>query len=227
LGGAVAYVAARGPVSDTTQTLDSSDTVGSLNQATLDVSAGAATMMVEGNTALGPDLYRAHIEYRGSKPAVSLDRSTGALRISQKDDLGFFANRRFVVDLQINSAVTWSVSADAGSTNATLRLSAVKLGTITLNTGASRMDITLGRPAGIVRINVDGGAINLILHRPSGSEASVHVSGGAVSLNADGRQLHGIGDESWQTNGYDGAADAYQVVVNGGASMVTVDTRAA
>jgi LiaI-LiaF-like transmembrane region len=227
LGGAVAYVAVRGPVSYATQTLDSSDTVGSLNQATLDVSAGAATMTVEGSGALGSDLYRAHIEYAGSKPGVSLDRSTGALRISQNNDVGFFASRRFVLDLQINSAVRWNISADTGSTNGTLRLSAVKVGSIKLNTGASRTDITLGRPIGIVPINIDGGAISLHLHRPSGSEASLHISGGAVSLNADGRQLHGIGDESWQSNGYDGAADAYQVEINGGASSVTVDTSGA
>ena len=227
LGAAAAYVAVRGPVSDTTQILDSSDTVGSLNQAALDVSAGAATMTVEGSSALGSDLYRAHIEYAGSKPEVSLDRSTGTLRILQSNDVGFFASRRFVLDLQINSAVSWNISADTGSTNTSLRLSSIKVGSIKLNAGASRTDITLGRPTGIVRIGVDGGAITLHLHRPSQSEAFVHVSGGALSLNADGRQLHGIGDESWQSNGYVGAADAYQVDVNGGASMVTVDTSGA
>jgi hypothetical protein len=45
-----------------------------------------------------------------------------------------------------------------------------------------------------------------------------------VNLEADGRQLHGVGDESWQSAGYDGAGDAYHVEVSGGASNVTVDT---
>jgi hypothetical protein len=224
VGGAVVYVAVRGPVSNATQTMDASDSVGSLNLATLDVDAGAATMTLEGSSALGSDLYRAHIQYAGTRPKVSLDRSTGNLQIFQNNDLGFFASRRFVLDLQINSAVSWNVSADTGSTNGTLKLSAVKVGSITLNTGASRTDLTLGRPTGIVRISVDGGAISLHLHRPSGSEAYVHVSGGAVSLDADGRQFRGVGDETWQSNGYVGAADAYQVEVSGGASSVTVDT---
>jgi hypothetical protein len=48
-----------------------------------------------------------------------------------------------------------------------------------------------------------------------------------VSLDADGRRLHGIGEETWQSTGYDGATDAYQVDVNGGASTVTVDTTSA
>jgi Domain of unknown function (DUF5668) len=224
VSGAVAYVAVRGPVSDTTQTMDTSDGVGSLNQATVDVDAGVATMTVEGSSALGSDLYRAHIEYAGTKPEVRLDRSTGSLQILQNNDLGFFASRHFVLDLLINSAVAWNVSADTGSTNDTLNLSAVKVGSIKLNTGASRTDITLGQPAGIVPISVDGGSITLHLHRPSGAEASVHVSGGSVSLDADGRQLRGVGEESWQSSGYVGAADAYQVEINGGQSTVTVDT---
>jgi hypothetical protein len=227
VGGAVVYVAVRGPVSDTTQTMNTSDAVGSLNQATLDVDAGAATMTVEGSSSLGSDLYRAHIEYAGTKPAISLDRTTGNLRIFKNNDFSFFANRRFVLDMQLNSAVSWNISANSGASNDTLKLSSVKVGLITLNAGASHADITLGRPTGIVRISVDGGAITLRLHRPIGSEAFVHVSGGAVNLNADGRELHGVGDETWQSAGYDGAADAYQVEVSGGASNVTVDTTAA
>jgi len=207
--------------------MDTSDAVGSLNQATLDVDAGAATMTVEGSNSLGPDLYRAHIEYSGRKPAVSLDRSTGNLRIFKNNDFAFFASRRFVLDVQLNSAILWNISANTGASNDTLKLSAVKVGSITLNAGASRTDITLGRPMGVVPISVDGGAITLRLHRPSGSEAFVHVSGGAVTLNADGRQLHGVGEESWQSAGYDGAADAYHVEISGGASTVTVDTTAA
>ena len=224
LVGAVAYVAVRGPVSDTTQTIDTSDSVGGLSHANLDVNAGMATMTVEGSNSLGSDLYHAHIEYAGTKPAISLDRSTGNLRIVKNDDFGFFASRRFVLDLQLNSAVSWNVSANSGASNDTLKLSTVRVGSITLNGGATRTDITLGRPTGVVNISVDGGAITLRLHRPSGSEAFVHVSGGAVNLNADGRQLHGVGDETWQSAGYDGAADAYHVEISGGASNVTMDT---
>jgi len=227
VGGAVAYVAVRGPVSDATQTMNTSDAVGILNEATLDVDAGAMTMTVAGSDSLGSDLYRAHIEYSGTKPAIRLDRTTGNLRIFKNDDFALFASRRFVLDLQLNSAVSWNVSTNSGASNDTLKLSTVTVGSITLNAGASRTDITLGRPTGMVPIRVEGGAITLRLHRPRGSEAFVHVSGGAVTLDADGRELHGVGDETWQSAGYDGAADAYRVEINGGASTVTVDTAAA
>jgi hypothetical protein len=45
-----------------------------------------------------------------------------------------------------------------------------------------------------------------------------------VSLDADGEQHRGVGSQSWQSSGFDGASDAYKVDVNGGACTVTIDT---
>jgi hypothetical protein len=225
--GAVAYVAVGPAIPGGTQTLNASDSIGNLNQATLHVDVGAATMTVTGSGDLGADLYRAHIEYSGPKPDISLDRSSGDLQISQNNTFGFFGSRRFVLDLQLSSAVSWNFSVNTGAASDTFRLSALKVGSIELNTGASREDITLGKPTGAVPISVNGGALTVHLHRPSGTEASVQVSGGAVSLVADGQQHHGIGDQSWQSSGYGGASDSYRVDVNGGACTVTVDTSGA
>jgi hypothetical protein len=224
--GAAAYVAARGPVPIGSQTLNTSDTVGSLKQATLHVSAGAVRLRVDSSDALGADLYRAHIEYSGPKPVVSLDRTTGLLEISHSDDFAFFADRSFALTLEVSSAVTWNISEDIGSANDTLNLSALKVGSIKLSTGASHDVITLGTPTGIVPISVEGGDLTVLVHRPAGTEASVRVSAGAVNLSADGTQYHGVGDETWQTSGYDHATDGYRVEVNGGASTVTMDTSA-
>jgi hypothetical protein len=62
------------------------------------------------------------------------------------------------------------------------------------------------------------------VHRPKGTEASAQVSGGAVNLTGDGNRRGAIGSARWQTDGYGGAADAYNIEVNGGACTVTVDT---
>lgn len=223
-GGAIAYVAVGPSIPGGSQTLDASDAVGNLDQATLHVDVGAATMTVTGSGALGADLYRAHIEYSGSKPDISLDRSTGDLQLSQNNPFGFFGSGRFVLDLQLNSAVSWNFSVNTGAASDTFNLSTLKVGSFELNTGASREDITLGTPTGAVPISVSGGALTVHLHRPSGTEASVQVSGGAVSLVADGQQHHGIGDQSWQSSGFSGASDAYQIDVNAGACTVTMDT---
>src|ERR1700687_5900372 len=89
-GSAVAYVAVGPAIPGGTRTLDATDIKGSLTQATLHVDVGAQNLTVEGNDSLGSDLYRAHIEYSGPKPDVTLDRETGDLQISQSNGFAFF-----------------------------------------------------------------------------------------------------------------------------------------
>jgi hypothetical protein len=222
-GGTIVYVAVGPAVPGGTRTLDFKDAVGNLTQAGLHVDAGAENLTVDGSTALGTDLYRAHIEYSGSKPDVTLDRSTGDLAISQNNTFGFFGGRHLRINIQVNSAVPWSFSVNSGAATDTFNIASLKVASMDLNTAASREDITLGTPTGIVPININGAALTVHLHRPGTTDASVHVSGPAVSLVADGQQYHGFGDLSWQSSGYGGASDAYQVEVSGAACTVTMD----
>ncbi|MDQ6720939.1 MAG: DUF5668 domain-containing protein [Candidatus Dormibacteraeota bacterium] len=223
-GGAVAYVSIGPAIPGGLHSVDVSDRIGNLNTATLNVDAGAANMTVQGNGSLGSELFRAHIEFSGRKPSVTLDRSTGDLRISQQGGFAIFENRRFVLDLQINPEVTWSIKVNSGAANDIFKLSAVKIASIEINGGASREDLTLGSPKGVVPITINGGALTVHVHRPGGTDVSAQVSGGAVSLTGDGHQASGIGSKRWQTDGYDTATDAYTVEVNGGACTVTIDT---
>ena len=79
----------------------------------------------------------------------------------------------------------------------------------------------MGPPTGIVPIRINGGALTVHLYRPPGSGAAVAVSGGAVSLDFDGRQHRAIGNVQDSTGS---GADMYRVEVNGGACTVTMDT---
>jgi hypothetical protein len=222
-GGAVAYIALA-PNPSATNQLDSSETVGSLDHASLELDAGAATITVVGSSSLDGDLFRAHITYSGTKPHVSLDRSSGRLQISQGNgSFGVFNARRFTLDLQISSSIPWTITSNGGAATETYNLAGVPLKSMAINTGASREDITLGKPSGAVPITINGGAVTVHLHRPPGAAASVNVSGGAVSLEFDGHQNHAIGtlQESTGTE-----TDTYRVDVSGGACTVTMDVAA-
>jgi hypothetical protein len=222
-GGAVAYVALA-PNRGASHQVDFHDSVGSLNHASAEIDVGAANITVTGSSSLEGDLYRAHITYSGSKPEVSLDRSDGTLTISQGNS-GFsvFQTRHFTLDLQINSSVPWAISSNGGASTETYKLASIPLKSMDLNTGASRDDITLGTPTGVVPITINGGALTVNLHRPAGTGASVSVSGGAVSLNFDGHQNHAVGDLQQSTGNQ---SDMYRVEVSGGACTVTMDTNA-
>jgi len=225
-GGAVAYVALA-PNPATSGKLDFHAALGNLDGATLEIDAGAANITVTGTSALEGDLYEATIDYAGPRPQVNLDRSAGSLTISQGNSgFGLFQTRRFTLDLQINSSIPWTVASNGGASTETFNLASVPLTSMEINTGASRDDITLGTPSGVVPITINGGALTVRLHRPAGAAANVQVSGGAVSLNFDGRQSRAIGNVGDSTQTPKTALDLYRVEVSGGACTVTMDTNA-
>src|SRR5713226_6730684 len=101
IGGAAAYVALGPAIPVGIQTLDASGKIASLNAASVHVDAGAANITMQGTSSISDDLFRAHVEYTGRKPDVSLDESSGDLQISQNNASGlFFQSHHFVLNLQ-------------------------------------------------------------------------------------------------------------------------------
>ena len=222
--GAATYVAVA-PNPAANETLDASGQLGDVQSASLEINAGAATIKISSDSDVGTDLFKAHIAYSGTKPDVTFDASSRKLTISQRgNNFLIFQSRRFELDLQINPKVTWAVELNTGAATSTLNLSHVQLKSLSLSSGAARDEITLGPASEAVPVEIDGGALTVKIHRPQGTEASVDVSGGAVSLDADGRGLHGIGHQSYESPGFSNAANGYRIEINGGACTVTLDT---
>ena len=221
--GVATYVAVS-PNPAATHSLDAKDSLGDLTKASVEIDAGAAKLTTTSTAELGSDLYRVHIDYSGDKPDISLDRSDGSLSISQQN-MSFFGlgSRQFVMQLTLNASIPWTITENTGAATDTLNLGGLHVAGITLNTGASREEISLGSASGVVPIEINGGALTVRVHRPTGTEASVDVSGGAITLNADGKSSHAIGELSYQTPGFSSATDAYKITVNGGACTVTLD----
>ena len=222
--GAAAYVAAApNPLAD--HTLDVSGQLGEVQSASLEINAGAATVNISSDPETGADLYRAHIAYSGAKPDVTFDTSSRKLTISQRgNDFLVFQSRRFELDLKINPKVTWAVEVNTGAVTSSLDLSRVPLKSLSLSSGAAKDDIILGPASGAVPVEIDGGALTVHIHRLQGTEASIDVSGGAVSLNGDGRQINGVGEQSYRSPGFSDAGSGYRIEINGGACTVTLDT---
>jgi hypothetical protein len=202
IAGAAGYVALS-PSPSAGHSHDWSDSVGSLSKLGVEIDAGAVTVTVSATSDIGTDLYRAHIDYSGPQPSVELDRPSGTLTISQAGG-SFLQYRHFVLALKLNPNVHVS--------------------SLSINTGAGTEDITLGPPSGKVPVQINGGALTVHIHRTQ-SAASVAVSGGAISLTADGgSNQRGFGSLDYQTSGFARASDAYVIEVNGGACTVTLDT---
>lgn len=221
--GVATYVAVS-PNPAAAHSLDAKDSLGDLKKASVEVDVGAAKLTVSGTTSLGSDLYRVHIDYSGDKPDITLDRSDGTLSINQSNNSLFgLGSHQFDMALELNTTIPWTITENTGAATDTLDLRSVQVAGITIDTGASREEITLGPALGLVPIEINGGALTVRVHRPNGTEASIDVSGGAITLKADGKSSHGIGQQSYQSPGFAGASNAYKITVDGGACTVTLD----
>jgi hypothetical protein len=222
--GYVAFV----PSPSATHTLDRTGPVGLLTKASVEISVGSAKITMTSGAELGANLYHVRIAYSGNQPDVKFDREAGALTIDQNNNsfLGL-RGQRIEISVELNSSVQWSITENTGASTDTINLPTSHVTAVQVNTGASREEITLGPASGIVPVEVDGGALTVHVHRPAGVEASVDVSGGAVSLNADGHDSHAVGELKYETPGFSGATDGYRIQVNGGACTVTLDAKSA
>jgi cell wall-active antibiotic response 4TMS protein YvqF len=224
IAGAAAYVTLA-PNPAATSSHDFSGDVGGLSQATVKLDVGAANVTMSGGGDLGAKLYRAHIDYSGTAPEVSFERESAVLTIKQPSSGIFGQSRKFDVTLQLNPSVSWIIDEHSGATNDTMQLGSLHVASIAINSGASRDDITLGAPSGPVQVRINGGALTVRLHRPSPVKFSVEVSGGASTLDVDGRTSHAVGKLQFATG--DLGSDYYRIQVSGGACTVSLDTSAA
>lgn len=219
-GGSLAYVAI-GPAVPGSGTVGGSAALDGLDHASLEVNVGGATLKIVGSD-MGSDLYNARIDYSGPAPSISFERNSGQVVISQNGGFHFLGSQRFALDMKLNTKVKWVIVVHSGAANDTYDFSKVQLKSLEDDTGASREDITLGRPTGEVPIDINGGALTVNVHRPNGTAADVRVSGGAVTLNFDGHVQHAVGSTEFGV----AASDMFTVQVNGGACTVTMDTSA-
>src|SRR5215831_7202776 len=203
--------------------VDSAESREGIERARLEVSVGAGRLEVR-SAALDDQLYRVHIEHAGSPPDVRLDRASGTVRISQRVDW-FMGARRFNLDARLAEAIPWELSCSTGAIRGDFDLSSTQVTGFACRTGASELNLGLGTPKGTVPIKVDGGAVTVNISRPSAVAVSVQASGGAVQLRADGLRQDGLGSRTWRSQGYDAAADRYDVSISGGAVNVDVSGR--
>jgi hypothetical protein len=221
--GAAAYVAVGPAISTATQTMTASGPLGDVKNASLEIDVGGAKVQVEGSSSLNTDLFQARIDYSGPRPSVSAGED-GRIVVSQSNRFGYFGRQSIDVKIELNVAVPWALTIHSGASRDTYDLTNLQLTSMEIDTGASSDDISLPHPIGTVPVRINGGALTVHVHRPSGADASVKVSGGAVSLTFDGDRTNAIGSVSHSTGD---SSDKLDVSVNGGSCNVTMDTGSA
>src|SRR5918997_2983908 len=143
-------------------------------------------------------------------------------RVSSCDLLG--QQSECPVEVALNARVPWDIEVRGGASNLVADLRELHLGSLSLDGGASRLEVVLPTPSGTVTVVVLGGASNVVIRRPNGVATRLRVSGGVTSLRFDDRRIGGAGgDLDLREPDYDCATDRYDVAVSGGANNVSID----
>jgi hypothetical protein len=130
------------------------------------------------------------------------------------------------VEIELGAATRWRVRLLGGATEETIDLSAGKVSEVALVGGAASVDLTLPVPAGSVPVRMVSGVATWAVHAPAGVPVKVFVGAGAGTVTVDGATRSGVSaGTTIAGDGWDAAADRYEVVASGGMSTFTLDRR--
>lgn len=127
-------------------------------------------------------------------------------------------------EVELSARIPWDIDVRGGASRLVADLRGLRLGSLKVDGGASRLEVVLPAPAGTVAVVILGGASNVAIRRPNGVAARLRVGGGATNLRFDDRHIGAAGGElDLQSGDYDGAADRYDIAVTGGVNNFSVD----
>lgn len=191
--------------------------VGGVQTGRLELAGGASRIALRAGPAI-EGLYEARFEDR--QPDIRVHG--GTVRIVQHH------GRRGGGEVSLNTTIPWEVVVNGGAWGLTADLRGVMLASFEVNGGASRIDLTLGMPSGVVPVRISGGVTKAEVRRPEGAPAQLRVTGGAAKLELDDSSFGAVGGETrLQTPDFPDAADRYEIEVRGGASRLAIRRQAA
>lgn len=195
----------------------------------LRVEGGAGTYTLAGGAAALVDA-----RSDGGEISVTDDRrgdeaSVRVRPVGVGDVVVFGATPPMNVDVRVASDVPASLRLDGGAGDFTLDLRDVRVRDVRVETGASKVELTLPRPAGDVPVRVQAGAASIVIVVPDGVEARVTTTGGLLTTSSDNARLGAVtrtvlgrNASAAETPGYASAKDRVTVTVEAGASSITI-----
>ena len=129
-------------------------------------------------------------------------------------------------EVELNASIPWDVELSGGASRLTADLRGLRLGSLKVDGGASRLEVVLPATSGAVAVAMVGGASNVAIRRPEGVAVRLRVDGGATNLAFDDRHIGVAGGElDLHSGDYDAATDRYDIAITGGANNISIDKR--
>jgi hypothetical protein len=163
------------------------------------------------------------VDWTGAEPTVRAAEDGVDVRYAPRARLQALSPRHASLTLRLNPAAEWTIEIAGGVSGLRADLSDLRVAALTVQGGASDVEVALPAPEGELALRIEGGVSTGTIRRPAGVPADVAIDGGATDLSVDERVLGAVGGEVRLPG--DAGDDRVAVRVLGGASRLTVAER--
>jgi hypothetical protein len=202
------------------QTTTFSQPLGNMQKGEVSIEFGAGRLTVDGLPA-SSDNFVGGAAGVGAVNDLQRSGNTGIIRIKAPAEWwnpGYYSADW---NIHLTPRVPIDLSLKTGANETNLDLTNLKIGKLTLETGASRNVIKLPATAGGTDVLIKAGAADIQVIVPAGVSARVRVEGGLVSTNVDASRFPKSG-EYYTSLDYATAANRIDLDIRAGAASVTV-----
>lgn len=194
--------------------------LGGLTSGQLVVS-GASMLTVRADDSMA-DLYQARFE----GPVPEVKAKDGGVTVRYPRRLWVLSTGQGgVAEVTLNSAIPWRIAITGGASQISAELGGLDLAGLEVKGGMSTVRLELPAPSRVVPVHISGGASAIIVRRPAGVAADVHLKGWVSEFIFDDQTFSAVGsDVRLQSRGYEATSQRYDIEVASSASMVTITT---
>ncbi|MFA6553457.1 MAG: toast rack family protein [Patescibacteria group bacterium] len=191
--------------------------------ATVEIKAGAGTLNIKGGAT---DLVNGTLESNVTKATTESSLNNSIQTVTIKEDsiswhgVGHKTN---ALDLMLTETLPITLSLDTGAMSINLDLKQVNAEAITINTGASSMDLALGDIPALTRLTIDGGASSFNISLPEGVGAKITIDAGLSSKNFP--NFKKIDENNYETENYSTAQKKIDMDLDVGVSSINLNWR--
>lgn len=194
--------------------------LGDLDSGQLVVSAGISRLILRTDERMDA-LYQAHFE--GPMPDVKVKEGVVTIRYPRR--LWLPGSEQRSAEVALSTAIPWQITIQGGASEVTAMLGNLHLAGLEVKGGLSMIHLELPTPSGTIPIRISGGASEVMVQRPAGVAARVHLKGWASQFIFDNQTFSDVGnDVRLQSTGYKETAPCYDIEVLSSVSMVTITT---
>jgi hypothetical protein len=197
-----------------------------INSASLDLSFGAGELTLKAGKKgrlIGADAttnfgnYSFENSIKDGKATIALGYASKRLEYNE----GSFSN---VLEIDLNPIVLWDIMLETGASKADLDLSDVRVKSLALEGGASRLILKLGQPDDLMRVSIETGASSISILIPEGARCELITEDGLSSKSIKG--LDKIENGKYRSPNYDEVSDAgtINILLESGLSKIDVKT---